>query len=163
MARLPQGARGHAPRIAAWCKSQHLSLLRLSEWDDVLGAGGGTGARDRHRAARLEASYSAVHRALLAGFCTMVGARGEQGDYLGTRAMRFFLFPRSPLAKRKVRWVMAANIVETSRVFARRVAQIEPHWIEAAAAHLLKREYLQPDWDEEREEVVARERISFSD
>jgi len=56
---------------------------------------------------------------------------------------------------------MAANIVETSRVFARRVAEIEPQWIEAAAPHLLKREYLEPDWDEEREEVVARERVSF--
>ncbi len=152
---------GTRRELRAWCKSQHLSLLRLSEWDDVQ-AQVAERAREIGIAARgWSASYSAVHRALLAGFGTMVGARGDQGSYLGTRGIHFFLFPRSPLAKRKVRWVMAGNIVETSRVFARRVAQIEPHWIEAAAAHLLKREYLQPDWSEEREEVVARERISL--
>jgi ATP-dependent helicase HrpA len=107
------------------------------------------------------ASYTGVHRALLAGFCTMVGTRGEDGAYLGTRAVRFHIFPGSPLKRRRPRWVMAANIVETSRVFARRVAEIEPVWIEAAAHHLLKREFLEPDWDEAREEVVARERTSF--
>jgi ATP-dependent helicase HrpA len=91
----------------------------------------------------------------------MVGVRGEEGEYLGTRGVRFHIFPGSPLRRRKPRWVMAANIVETSRVFARRVAEIEPMWVEAAAPHLLKREYLEPDWDEAREEVVARERVSF--
>ena len=112
-------------------------------------------------AQRQAASYTAVHRSLLAGFCTMVGTRGEEGVYLGTRGVHFHIFPGSSLVRRRPRWVMAANIVETSRVFARRVAEIEPQWIEAAASHLLKREYLEPDWDEEREEVVARERISF--
>ncbi len=112
-------------------------------------------------AQRRAASYTAVHRSLLAGFCTMVGARGEEGVYAGTRGMHFHIFPGSPLARRRPRWVMAANIVETSRVFARRVAEIEPQWIEGAARHLLKHEYLEPDWDEQREEVVARERIGF--
>src|SRR5229473_7759035 len=106
-------------------------------------------------------SNKKVHRSLLAGFCTMVGTRGEEGAYLGTRGLHFHIFPGSPLVRRRPRWVMAANIVETSRVFARRVAEVEPQWIEAAASHLLKREYLEPDWDEEREEVVARERLSF--
>ena len=68
---------------------------------------------------RRAASYAGVHRALLAGFCTMVGVRGEEGEYLGTRGVRFHIFPGSPLRRRKPRWVMAANIVETSRVFAR--------------------------------------------
>ncbi len=108
------------------------------------------------------ASYTGVHRSLLAGFCTMVGTRGEEGAYLGTRGVHFHIFPGSPLARRRPRWIMAANIVETSRVFARRVAEVEPQWIEAAAAHLVKREYLEPDWDEAREEVMARERIEFS-
>src|SRR5260221_1032488 len=91
----------------------------------------------------------------------MVGTRGEEGAYLGTRGVHFYIFPGSPLARRRPRWVMAANIVETSRVFARRVAEVEPQWIESAAAHLLKREYLEPDWDEAREEVVARERVGL--
>jgi ATP-dependent helicase HrpA len=152
---------GPRRELRRWCKERHLSLLRLSEWDDVY-----TQVVDRARevgivAQRPAASYTAVHRSLLAGFCTMVGTRAEDGAYLGTRGVHFHVFPGSPLARRRPRWVMAASIVETSRVFARRIAEVEPMWIEAAASHLVKREYLEPDWDETREEVVARERVSF--
>jgi ATP-dependent helicase HrpA len=152
---------GSRRELKRWCQERGLSVLRLSEWEDVY-------SQVADRAAELgltpqsrPASYTAVHRALLAGFCTMVGTRGEDGAYLGTRGVRFHIFPGSPLKRRRPRWVMAANIVETSRVFARRVAEIDPLWIEAAAQHLLKREYLEPDWDEAREQVVARERISL--
>ncbi|MGO9988061.1 MAG: ATP-dependent RNA helicase HrpA [Steroidobacteraceae bacterium] len=152
---------GPRRELRRWCKERRLSLLRLSEWEDVH-------AQLTDRAAQIgivseprAASYTGVHRALLAGFCTMVGVRGEEGVYLGTRGVHFHIFPGSPLRRRKPRWLMAANIVETSRVFARCVAEIEPMWIEAAAQHLTKREFLEPDWDEVREQVVARERISF--
>jgi ATP-dependent helicase HrpA len=152
---------GPRRELRRWCKERQLSVLRLSEWDDVY-----TQVVDRARemgivAQRRAASYTGIHRALLAGFCTLVGVRGEDGVYLGTRGVHFHVFPGSPLARRRPRWIMAANIVETSRIFARRVAEIEPMWVEAAAAHLLKREYLEPDWNEDREEVTARERISF--
>jgi ATP-dependent helicase HrpA len=152
---------GPRRELRRWCKERQLSVLRLSEWDDVY-----TQVVDRARdlgivAQRRAASYTGIHRALLAGFCTVVGTRGEDGVYLGTRGVHFHIFPGSPLARRRPRWIMAANIVETSRIFARRVAEIEPMWVEAAAAHLLKREFLEPDWNEEREEVTARERISF--
>jgi ATP-dependent helicase HrpA len=152
---------GSRRELRRWCKERHFSLLRLSEWDDVY-----TQVVERARdigitAEQRPASYTSVHRSLLAGFSTMVGTRGEDGAYTGTRGVQFHIFPGSPLARRRPRWVMAASIVETSRVFARRVAEVEPMWIEAAATHLLKREYLEPDWDEAREEVIARERISF--
>jgi ATP-dependent helicase HrpA len=152
---------GPRRELKRWCKERGLSILRLSEWDDVY-----TQVSERARELGIvgqpkPASYTGVHRALLAGFCTMVGTRGEEGVYLGTRGVQFHIFPGSPLKRRRPRWLMAANIVETSRVFARRVAEIEPVWIEAAAHHMLKREYLEPDWDEGREEVVARERISY--
>jgi len=160
--RAYRGARERPRReLRRWCKERRLSLQRLSEWDNVY-------AQVRERAAELgvvagarAASYTAVHRALLAGFATMVGVRGEEGIYLGTRGVRFHLFPGSPLKRRKPKWVMAASIVETSRVYARRLAEIQPVWIESAAEQLLKREYLEPDWSETREEVVARERTSF--
>jgi ATP-dependent helicase HrpA len=147
--------------LRRWCKERHLSVLRLSEWDDVY-----TQVIDRAReigimAQRQAASYTGVHRSLLAGFCSMVGTRGEDGSYTGTRGVHFHIFPGSQLARRRPRWVMAASIIETSRVFARRVAEVEPTWIESAASHLVKREYLEPDWDEAREEVVARERVGF--
>jgi ATP-dependent helicase HrpA len=152
---------GTRRELRRWCKERHLSVLRLSEWDDVYSQ-----VVDRAReigivAQRQAASYTGVHRSLLAGFCTMVGTRREDGVYDGTRGGHFHIFPGSMLARRRPRWVMAASIVETSRVFARRVAEVEPMWIEGAASHLVKREYLEPDWDESREEVVARERSSF--
>ena len=152
---------GPRSALRAWCKERKFSLLRFSEWEDVH-AQVAERARELGIVARgFTASYTGIHRALLAGFFSLVGVRGEEGVYQGTRGAQFYLFPGSPLARRKPRWLMAANIVETSRVFARRVAQIEPNWIEAAGAHLLKREYLSPDWDEGREEVVARERVSL--
>jgi ATP-dependent helicase HrpA len=153
--------KGPRRELKRWCKDRGLSLLRLSEWEDVYAQVVDRAAEIGIVAQNKAASYTGVHRALLAGFCTMVGTRGEEGAYLGTRGVHFHIFPGSPLKRRRPRWVMAANIVETSRVFARRVAEIEPVWIEAAAHHLLKREFLEPDWDEAREEVVARERISF--
>jgi ATP-dependent helicase HrpA len=152
---------GPRRELRRWCKERRFSLLRLSEWDDVYGQVADRAAEIGIVAQRQAASYTGVHRSLLAGFCTMVGSRGEEGVYLGTRGVHFHIFPGSPLVRRRPRWVMAANIVETSRVFARRVAEIEPQWIESAASHLLKREYLEPDWDEEREEVTTRERVSF--
>jgi ATP-dependent helicase HrpA len=152
---------GPRRELKGWCKEQRFSLLRLSEWDDVHAQVVDRAADLGIAAQRQAASYTGVHRSLLAGFCTMVGMRGEEGAYLSTRGVHFHLFPGSSLVRRRPRWVMAANIVETSRVFARRVAEVEPQWIEAAASHLLKREYLEPDWDEAREEVAARERISF--
>ncbi len=152
---------GPRRELRRWCKERGLSVLRLSEWDDVY-AQVAERSRDLGIVANAKpASYTGLHRSLLAGFCTLVGSRGEEGVYLGTRGVHFHLLPGSPLKRRRPRWVMAANIVETSRVFARKVADIEPIWIEAAAHHLLKREFLEPDWDETREEVVARERIGF--
>jgi ATP-dependent helicase HrpA len=152
---------GPRRELRRWCKERRFSLLRLSEWDDVHGQVVDRAAEIGIVAQPQAASYTGVHRSLLAGFCTMVGTRGEEGAYLGTRGVHFHIFPGSPLARRRPRWIMAANIVETSRVFARRVAEVEPQWIEAAAGHLSKREYLEADWDEAREEVTARERISF--
>ncbi len=152
---------GPRRELRRWCKERRFSLLRLSEWDDVYAQVAARAADIGIAPQRQAASYTGVHRSLLAGFCTMVGARGEEGVYAGTRGVHFHIFPGSPLVRRRPRWVVAAHIVETSRVYARRVAEIEPQWIEAAASHLLRREYLEPDWDEEREEVVARERVSF--
>ncbi len=152
---------GSRRELRRWCKERRLSLLRLSEWDNVYGQLRGVAAELGIVAGRQGASYGAVHRSLLAGFCTMVGVRGEEGVYVGTRGVKFHLFPGSPLKRRKPHWVMAANIVETSRVYARRLAEIQPAWIESAAPELVKREYLEPDWSEAREEVVARERTSF--
>ncbi|MDE2294600.1 MAG: ATP-dependent RNA helicase HrpA [Gammaproteobacteria bacterium] len=147
--------------LRQWCRERGLSLLRLGEWDDVHAQLGERAAEIGLRPGARAASYAMIHRALLAGFCTIVGVRAEEGVYVGPRGLRFRLFPGSALARRRPRWVMAADVVETRRIYARRIAEIDPGWIETAAAHLLKREYLAIDWDERRGEVVARERVSL--
>jgi ATP-dependent helicase HrpA len=147
--------------LRLWCKEKRLSLTRLSEWENVYTQVGERAKELGIHDTNKPASYTAVHRSLLAGFCTQIGVAGEAGLYQGTRGTRFTLFPGSPLKRRRPRWVLAANLMETSRVFARTVALIEPSWIEPAARHLVKREYFAADWDDTREEVTARERISL--
>src|SRR5207245_1196887 len=99
-----------------------------------------------------------VHRALLTGLLSHVGLReGDRRDYLGARGARFVLWPGSVLARKPPRWVMAAEIVETSRLFARTVAAVDPQWVERAAAHLVVRSYSEPHWDARRGSVTAYE------
>ncbi len=107
------------------------------------------------------AAYSSVHQALLAGSLSLIGTHDERGDYLGPRNMKFRIFPGSVLAERRPRWVMAGEIVETRRVYARTVAAIEPRWIEAAAGHLLKRRHTEPHWSLNRGEAQAFETVSL--
>jgi len=91
--------------------------------------------------------YENIHRALLAGLLSNIGFRHEQYEYLGARGLKFFIFPGSGLHKVRPKWIMAAEQVETSKVYARTVARIEPEWIEACAGHLVKRTYHDPHWE----------------
>ncbi len=136
-------------------------MLRLSEWDDVYGQ-----VVDRARelgmvAQGARASYTGVHRSLLAGFCTMVGVRGEEGC-IPARAVCIFISSQARRwldGGRDGSWPPASS---RPRGYSRGASRkSSPMWIESAASHLVKREYLEPDWDEAREQVVARERISF--
>ncbi len=91
--------------------------------------------------------YENIHRALLAGLLSNIGFRHEQYEYLGARGLKFFIFPGSGLHKTRPKWIMAAEQVETSKVYARTVARIEPEWIEQCAGHLIKRTYHDPHWE----------------
>src|SRR5439155_8742476 len=91
-----------------------------------------------------------------------VGNKTDDGDaFLGARGLRFFLHPGSGLAKKPPRWVLAAELVETTRLYARCAAKIEPEWIEAVAGDRVTRDYFEPRWDESRGEVVASERVAL--
>ena len=106
------------------------------------------------------ARYRTIHDALLAGLLGNVGMKDAEGhEYLGARGIRFHLHPGSGLAKKAPKWVLAAELVETSRLYARCAAKVEPEWIEAVAGHRVTREYFEPRWDAERGEVVASERV----
>lgn len=151
-----------------YCKENFLSWLRLREW------------RETHRQLTLscqelgykvqhpeldgvvhESDYEAVHRAMLAGSLNQLGQKTQDGFYLGSRGRKFSLFPSSALFKKTPRWILSAELIETSRLFATMAARIEPEWAVDAAGHLLKRDYFEPHWEKKRGEVVAYEKVSL--
>ncbi|HEZ1741189.1 DUF3418 domain-containing protein [Neisseria meningitidis] len=121
--------------------------------------------KKQHRAqirAAKEAGYEQIHRALLTGLIANVGMKSPDGnDYTGAHGSRFHLFPASALFKAKPKWVMAAELVETTRLYARDVAVIQPEWIEQEAPHLVRYHYFEPHWEQKRGEVVASERVTL--
>ncbi|WP_426724742.1 ATP-dependent RNA helicase HrpA [Curtobacterium flaccumfaciens] len=145
------------------CKAEFLNYLRIREWQDLY--------RQLSRAAkqvdvRVGQARSddgdAVHRALLSGLLSQIGLRDrEKRDYLGSRNTRFVVFPGSVLAKKQPDAVMAAELVETSRLFARTVGRIDPAWVEPLAGDLLKRTYGEPHWEKKQGAVVAYERVTL--
>ena len=121
--------------------------------------------KKQHRAqirAAKEAGYEQIHRALLTGLIANVGMKLPDGnDYTGARGSRFHLFPASTLFKAKPKWVMAAELVETTKLYARDVAAIQPEWIEQEAPHLVRYHYFEPHWEQKRGEVIASERVTL--
>ena len=160
------------------CRAEFLNYLRVREWQDLhaqlqslsadLGVDAESSSSERDR----------VHTALLAGLLSHVGMKvmlpasrpgapaGERGrrplpEYLGARGTRFAIFPGSALARKPPDWVVAAELVETSRLWGRLVAAIEPEWVEPVAAHLVKRTYSEPRWSKSRGAVVATGKVTL--
>jgi ATP-dependent helicase HrpA len=116
---------------------------------------------EKDQAAQQAKSYAAVHKAILAGLLSQIGQKTEDGDYLGARQRRFWVHPSSVIGRKKPAWLMTAELVETTKLFARMVAKIEPDWIEPLASHLIKKNHLEPHWEKKRGQVVAYEQISL--
>jgi ATP-dependent helicase HrpA len=155
-------------RLVEACRAQFVSYLRLREWRDVHAQLASEIAEQGWRFdPKLPASvdarrYAVIHQSLLAGLLGSIGMRAEDGDaYQGARGTRFALHPGSGLAKKGPKWVLAAELVETTRLYARCAARIEPEWIEAVAGERVSRDYFDPQWDRERGEVVASERVTL--
>jgi ATP-dependent helicase HrpA len=158
-------------------KREFLHHLRIREWQDLHGQLRGTARRLGMQLGELAPAPDerGVHAALLSGLLSQVGMQaepvkghvGQHGpkrgsrEYLGTRNTRFVLAPGTPLAKKPPRWVMAAELVETSRLFARTVARIDPEVVERLADHVVKRQHSEPRWDAKRGSVVATERVTL--
>ncbi len=106
-------------------------------------------------------NYAAVHKAILAGLLSQIGSKTEEGDFLGARSRRFWVHPGSVIGRKKPNWIMAAELVETTKLFARMVAKIEPEWIEPLAGHLVKKTWLEPHWEKKRGQVVAYEQVTL--
>ncbi len=166
------------------CHSNFLSFLRLKEWRELHGQlldiveemelvspsplkgegkGGGKGSAISTMLENAkEASYEQIHKALLAGLLGNIGFKdGESESYVGARGIRFHIAPGSTLKKQRPKWVMAAELVDTSKLYARCVAKIEPDWIEPLARGLTESHYSDPRWDRKMGMVNAWERVSL--
>jgi len=146
-------------KLWAELRAQYLSPLRLREWHDVHSQLHTLVAEQGWRLNTAPATYEQIHCSLLAGLLGNVGYRGDDDPtYLGARGIRFAIHPSSPLGRKAGRWVMAAELVETTRLYARGVARIEPQWLEQVGAHLLKTSLHDPHWEKRPAQVVAFER-----
>ncbi|TQF66245.1 ATP-dependent RNA helicase HrpA [Rhodococcus spelaei] len=150
------------------CKAEFLHWLRIREWQDLHGQlsqitrGLGWSVADATSNEGAGASPDSVHQALLSGLLSHIGLReGDKRDFLGARGARFAVFPGSSLFKKPPRWVMAAELVETTRLWGRMAAGIEPEWAEKLAPHLVKRTYSEPHWSTKRACAMAYERVTL--
>ncbi|WP_019816374.1 ATP-dependent RNA helicase HrpA [Saccharomonospora saliphila] len=144
------------------CRAEFLNYLRVREWQDIYGQLRGLAKPLGITPNDVPADPKHVHTALLAGLLSHIGLKDpERGDYLGARGTRFSVFPGSSLFKKQPRWIASAELVETSRLWARVNARVEPEWIEPLAAHLVKRNYSEPRWERKRGAVMATERVTL--
>ncbi|MGZ5648679.1 MAG: ATP-dependent RNA helicase HrpA, partial [Usitatibacter sp.] len=144
------------------CREHFLSYVRMREWRDLAGQLREIASELKIRDNASAATYEQVHRALLTGLVGNVGMKALDGDhYHGPRGLQFHIWPGSGLKKNRPRWVMAGELQETTRVFARNVARVEPDWIEKAATHLVERAYVEPHWDKARGEAIAYENVTL--
>ncbi|MGQ0749997.1 MAG: ATP-dependent RNA helicase HrpA, partial [Betaproteobacteria bacterium] len=138
-----------------------LSHRRLREWRDVHGQLAALAGEMGMHPNEAPAEYAQIHRALLAGSLGNIGFKTEDGEYAGARGIRFAIFPGSALRKAQPKWVMAAELVETARLYARCVARIEPEWIEPLVPRLVQRHYTDPHRVTDRAMVMAYERVTL--
>jgi ATP-dependent helicase HrpA len=150
-----------ASPLRNWCRKNFLNYLRLREW------------RDAHRQLGLicrdlqltvnkdPADHPKLHKAILSGLLSQIGQKTEDGDYLGARQRRFWIHPSSGIGRKRPQWLMAAELMETTKLYARMVAKIEPDWIEPLARHLVKTNHFEPHWEKKRGQVVAFEQVTL--
>ncbi|WP_259676296.1 ATP-dependent RNA helicase HrpA, partial [Burkholderia pseudomallei] len=144
------------------CRQHFLSHLRLREWRDVHSQLLTVVREHGWRLNEADATFEQIHLSLLTGLLGNIGFKAEdEPHYLGARGIKFHLWPGSALVKKAGRWVMAAELVETSRLYARCIAKIEPEWIERIGAHLLKKSLSEPHWEKRPAQVAAFERATL--
>jgi len=146
-------------------RQNFVNVRRLREWKDIHSQLHTVVAEHKWRLNTTPASYEQLHMSMLAGLLGNVGCKveneGQQGEYLGARSIKFFAHPGAHLAKKPGRWIVAAELVETTRLFGRGLANIDPQWIEQVGGHLLKKQLLDPHWEKKAAEVVALERATL--
>ena len=159
-------------KLDRWCREHFLAPQRMREWADIRRqlaemlrevSGGGEERRGQARGEGYAEPerYEALHRALLTGLLSQVAHHHEDRTYLGARGVKLQIFPGSGLAGRRPKWIVAGELVETTRLYARTVAAIDPSWVEPLAEHLVSRSYGEPRWSKRAGRVVTEEQVSL--
>ncbi|MFF4181584.1 ATP-dependent RNA helicase HrpA [Streptomyces sp. NPDC001691] len=144
------------------CKQEYLNFLRIREWQDIYSQLRTVAKTMGIHLNEEDAPEQSVHTSLLAGLLSHIGLKDtDKNEYLGARGAKFAVFPGSALFKKQPKLVMSAELVETSRLWARVNAKIEPEWIEPLAQHLVKRTYSEPHWEKDQAAVMAYERVTL--
>ncbi|MEW2326968.1 ATP-dependent RNA helicase HrpA [Micromonospora chersina] len=152
------------------CKAEYLNYLRVREWQDIVSqlrqvlrtSDKGEGRRGGGADLPEEIDTPKVHQSLLPGLLSHLGLKDAQKhEYLGARGAKFAIFPGSALFRKPPRWVMAAELVETSRLWGRVAGRVEPEWVEPLAQHLVKRSYSEPHWEKKQAAVMAYEKVTL--
>lgn len=146
-------------QLRKYCSKHFLSFMRMREWRDVHRQLYLASKAIGFNLASADASYESVHVSLLSGLLSHIGVKQENNEFLGARNRKFFIFPASTQYKKPAKWLMVSELVETTRLFGRNVAKIEPQWVEPLAKHLIKKNYLEPKWQKKRAQVSAYEQV----
>lgn len=148
-------------QLRKWCKTQFINYLRMREWQDIVSQLRKSLSELGLGISKHDADYEAIHQAICSGLLSHLGFKDKEREYLGARNARFLIFPGSGLSKSTPKWIMAAELVETSRLFARMVAKIDPLWAEPLAKHISQSSYNEPYWSKKRGAVLAWEKVSL--
>ncbi|MFJ6747690.1 ATP-dependent RNA helicase HrpA [Streptomyces sp. NPDC091266] len=145
------------------CRSEFLNYLRIREWQDIYSQLRSVAKTMGIHLSEDDAAPEHIHTSLLSGLLSHIGLKDAEAknEYLGARSAKFAVFPGSALFKKPPRWIMSAELVETSRLWARVNARIEPEWVEPLAQHLVKRTYSEPHWEQKMAAVMAYERVTL--
>ncbi|MFY2946684.1 ATP-dependent RNA helicase HrpA [Achromobacter xylosoxidans] len=149
-------------KLVGLLRQNFLSPIRLREWHDVHTQLAALVGEQGWRVNQVEATYEQLHMALLSGLLGNIGFKSDEGGhYQGAREIRFHIHPGSRLVKKAGRWIVAAELVETTRLYARCVARIDPVWLEKVGAHLIRKNWSDPRWEKKAGQVVANERATL--
>jgi len=150
-------------KFQAYCRGRYLSWNRVQEWHDIHHQLRGQMHEMGFKDNTSEADYETIHKAILTGLLSNIGFKsGAKGhEYLGARNSRFNIFPGSGLFKNQPKWLIAAELVETSKLYARTVAQVKPEWIESVSGHLVSHSYSEPHWEKKRGQVAAFQKVTL--
>ncbi len=143
-------------------RENFINMRRVREWRDIHSQLMGTIGEQGWELNKKPASYEQLHQSMLCGLLGNLGQKSDEEDwYLGARGIKFYRHPGAKLSKKPGRWIVAAELVETTRLFGRGIANIEPQWIEQVAGHLLKKQLLDPHWEKKAAQVTALERATL--